>query len=87
MEQHAGHHLHRPGRVAAATVYISPQTEAILGYTPEEWYADPGLWRKIVHPDDRDQQLDEEARPDSSSTYRMIAKDGRDGVDARPVPR
>ena len=35
------------------TVYISPQTEAILGYAPDEWYADPDLWRAIVHPDDR----------------------------------
>jgi PAS domain S-box-containing protein len=34
------------------TVYISPQTEQILGYTPEDWYADPHLWRSIVHPDD-----------------------------------
>jgi PAS domain S-box-containing protein len=59
------------------TVYISPQTEAILGYTPEEWYADTGLWRKIVHPDDRDRQLAGGTDP-TSSTYRMIAKDGRE---------
>ena len=36
------------------TVYISPQTETILGYAPEAWYADPGLWRSIVHPEDRE---------------------------------
>ena len=58
------------------TVYISPQSEAILGYTPQEWYADTGLWRKIVHPDDRDHQLAGGTDP-TSSTYRMIAKDGR----------
>jgi PAS domain S-box-containing protein len=59
------------------TVYISPQTEAILGYTPEEWYADPELWQRIVHPDDRDRQVAAGADP-ALSTYRMIAKDGRE---------
>jgi PAS domain S-box-containing protein len=59
------------------TVYISPQTEAILGYTPEEWYADPELWQRIVHPDDRDRQVPAGSNP-TSSTYRMIAKDGRE---------
>jgi len=60
------------------TVYISPQTTTILGYTPEEWYADPDLWRSIVHPDDR-AQLDASSGTDPySSTYRVIAKDGRE---------
>jgi PAS domain-containing protein len=34
-------------------VYISPQTKGILGYTPEEWSADPTLWVTTMHPDDR----------------------------------
>jgi PAS domain S-box-containing protein len=59
------------------TVYISPQTEAILGYTPEEWYADPELWQRVVHPDDRDRAIPSGTEA-SSSTYRMIAKDGRE---------
>ena len=25
-------------------LYVSPQTETILGYTPQDWYADPNLW-------------------------------------------
>jgi PAS domain S-box-containing protein len=58
------------------TVYISPQTEQILGYTPEDWYADPGLWRSIVHPDDLDQIRTETGDP-YSATYRMITRDGR----------
>ncbi len=33
---------------------ISEQTTTILGYPPEEWYTDPELWTKIVHPDDKD---------------------------------
>ena len=61
-----------------STLYISPQTTEILGYTPEEWYEDPQLWSKIVHPDDatRDDYVDESGRP-VSSEYRLIAKDGR----------
>ncbi len=38
---------------AAGFEYINPAAARILGYTPEEHYADPRLVRKIVHPDDR----------------------------------
>ncbi len=33
--------------------YINPAVKDMLGYTPEEFYADPRLAFKIVHPDDR----------------------------------
>ncbi|MDD2554366.1 MAG: CHASE4 domain-containing protein, partial [Desulfotomaculaceae bacterium] len=33
--------------------YISPSVAGITGYTPEEFYADPDITYKIVHPDDR----------------------------------
>ncbi len=35
----------------------------VLGYAPEEWYADPDLWSKIVHPEDNDrnEHVDAEA--------------------------
>lgn len=33
--------------------YVSPSFTRITGYTPEEYYADPDLDLKIVHPDDR----------------------------------
>jgi PAS domain S-box-containing protein len=59
------------------TVYISPQTEPILGYTPDEWYANPDLWRQIVHPDDRERPTPAGTDPYASS-YRLIAKDGRE---------
>jgi two-component system, NarL family, sensor histidine kinase UhpB len=32
--------------------YISPQI-AILGFSPQEWLADPGLHARQIHPDDR----------------------------------
>src|SRR5205823_14318910 len=42
-----------PENTLYPTVYISPQVETILGYTPEEWMNDDGLWDRILHPDDR----------------------------------
>ena len=33
--------------------YVSPASIKLTGYTPEEYYADPLLARKIVHPEDR----------------------------------
>ncbi|HET9906360.1 MAG TPA: PAS domain S-box protein, partial [Anaerolineales bacterium] len=43
--------------------YVSPQIESLLGFTPEEWIADPGLWYQRVHVDDRERQetLEEQA--------------------------
>lgn len=61
-----------------ATLAISEQTTTILGYTPEEWYADPDLWRKIVHPEDVD-RLDAAERTSASTEgveYRVRTKDG-----------
>lgn len=34
-------------------MYVSPQIEKILGFTAEEWLADPVLWFKQLHPDDK----------------------------------
>ena len=62
-----------------ATLYISPQTTTILGYEPQEWYDDPHLWSKIVHPDDRDRlDADPPVPGVHSSVYRLIARDGRE---------
>src|SRR5215203_1793106 len=56
--------------------YVSPSATAIIGYTPEEHYADPELRFKLVHPDDR--HLIEEALryPESLITIRWLRKDG-----------
>lgn len=63
-------------------VYISPQTTKILGYTPEDWHADPTLWVTATHPDDRARVMEEDRRAAAhasrfQSEYRMIARDGR----------
>jgi PAS domain S-box-containing protein len=60
----------------ASTLYISPQTTTILGYSPQDWYDDPNLWSTIVHPEDRDRT----ANPDpdlADAVYRLVARDGR----------
>jgi PAS domain S-box-containing protein len=63
-------------------LYISPQLERVLGYTPEEWLAHPHPMGSFVHPDDLDAVWEEEERSmregDTFRTeYRMRAKDGR----------
>jgi diguanylate cyclase (GGDEF)-like protein/PAS domain S-box-containing protein len=66
----------------AANIYTSPQVEALLGYTVEEWTSDPDLFVKLLHPDDREQVLAEVQRTNASgerfvAEYRLLAKDGR----------
>jgi len=62
--------------------YVSPQVEEILGYTPEEWIADPGLWAACLHPDDRDRAVAQESertlgrRDPPPVDYRMITRSG-----------
>ncbi len=63
------------------TLYISPQIEPMLGFTPEEWIADPELWPRQMHPDDRERVLAEEEVSRRSgrsfhSEYRLFRKDG-----------
>ncbi|MBE0671030.1 MAG: PAS domain S-box protein [Anaerolineales bacterium] len=67
---------------ASSTIYISPQIEALMGYTPLEWLADPKLWSKTLHPEDRQDVLAQIARTDQNNLpfemdYRMISRDGR----------
>ena len=65
----------------STNVYTSPQAETMFGYPMSEWEADPRKWIALLHPDDRDRVLTEQAaqvpEPDRFvSEYRMIAKDG-----------
>ena len=62
-------------------LYISPQVEQILGFTPTEWMADTHLWREQMHSDDVERVLaDESALLEEGhrfrSEYRMRARDG-----------
>src|ERR1700754_2028741 len=64
-------------------LYVSPQVEEILGFTPEEFLADAGLWARLVHPDDRVRALAVEShdalghRDTRPVEYRMCTKTGR----------
>jgi PAS domain S-box-containing protein len=33
--------------------YVAPQIESVLGFSAEEWQADPGLWSRQLHEEDR----------------------------------
>lgn len=63
--------------------YASPQIEQILGFTADEWCADPDLWGKRLHPDDRAWVLRSEAGlvakgcDGAALEYRMIHRSGR----------
>ena len=66
----------------STNVYTSPQIEAMLGYTAEEWAGDNHLLLKILHPDDRERVLAAHLRSCETGEpfrmeYRMIARDGR----------
>jgi PAS domain S-box-containing protein len=66
----------------AGALFVSPQVEALLGYSAEEWLAQPELFERLVHEEDRERVLEQiEAERDDAqplrSEYRMLARDGR----------
>jgi len=66
----------------SSNIYTSPQIKTLTGYSPEEWLADPEMWVKLIHPDDRARVLAENARVNKDQSpfkieYRLVARDGR----------
>ena len=66
------------------TSYIAPGNTALVGYSGDEVMADPDLWWKMIHPDDRARVLaadresnEQEIGEPFSDEYRMVHKDGR----------
>lgn len=62
--------------------FVSRQCERILGFTPEQWMAEPDFWHHHLHPDDAAQAVAScrafiVAGQPYSYEYRMIALDGR----------
>ena len=62
-------------------IFVSPQIESLLGYTPEEWLAAPVNWIQHVHPEDRQLVTTAEDAASSGSSfraeYRMFHRDGK----------
>ena len=67
---------------AYSTLFISPQVENILGFSPGEWIENQDLWLKQIHPDDKESVKSEISSVRSigkplNLEYRIFAKDGR----------
>lgn len=67
---------------AGSMIFVSPQIKTLLGYTPEEWLADPILRFNALHPEDRQRVLTqtgyaEQIGESTEIEYRMITRDGR----------
>ena len=61
--------------------YVSPQIEATLGFSQEEWLEDPVRWYQQIHPDDKQRWSVEASEmfltgKPLRSTYRVHARDG-----------
>jgi PAS domain S-box-containing protein len=71
-----------PHVATAALRYVAPGIRELLGFSQDEWIADPDIWKNRLHPEDRDAVVAEADRAHDSVApfsmeYRMMAKDGR----------
>ncbi|MCD6029700.1 MAG: sensor hybrid histidine kinase [Thermomicrobiales bacterium] len=71
------------GEALGTPRYVSPRIQALLGYSPQEWVADPDLWIRAIHPDDRERIVAAVAGADGAAEpmhleYRFLARDGRE---------
>src|SRR5215210_7305635 len=74
-------YVYEPG-VDGQCLYISPSIERVLGYTQEHWIEDGGLWDRLLHPDDAERVISNEAECASTGEalvqeYRISRADGR----------
>jgi PAS domain S-box-containing protein len=66
----------------SSCIYMSPQIEDLVGYTPLDCLSDPEFFVKVLHPDDREPTVAAHRKAYAAGEsfaikYRMIAKDGR----------
>jgi PAS domain S-box-containing protein len=65
------------GDEVSSALYVSPGYEELLGFTAEERLADPELWVKRLHPEDRDRVLAQRGEGGTwRCEYRLVRKDG-----------
>jgi diguanylate cyclase (GGDEF)-like protein/PAS domain S-box-containing protein len=75
-------YIFEPG-IEGRCLYISPSVEDVLGYPRRQWLEERGLWDRLLHPDDSDRVVSNEAECARSGEklmqeYRLRAADGRD---------
>ena len=65
----------------SSSLYVSPSIGNLTGYSPAEWMEEPGLFAKLLHPEDRARVLAElEGAVNGTPVrmdYRLLARDGR----------
>jgi diguanylate cyclase (GGDEF)-like protein/PAS domain S-box-containing protein len=66
---------------SSPSLYVSPQTTELLGYTPEDWASSPDFFLGILHPDDRERVVAETTHMIATgerlkSEYRLLRRDG-----------
>ena len=75
-------YIFEPG-IEGRCLYISPSVEDVLGYPRRQWLEERGLWDRLLHPDDEDRVVSNEAECARSGEklvqeYRLRAADGSD---------
>jgi two-component system, OmpR family, phosphate regulon sensor histidine kinase PhoR len=61
--------------------YVSPQVGTMLGFRSQDWFAEPGVFFRLVHEDDQERVGEEiqratEAATPLNSEYRMLGRNG-----------
>ena len=64
------------------TIYVSPQAEKVTGFSSAEFFNDPLLWVKLLHPEDQARVMAESERADLTgdayvAEYRVINDENR----------
>jgi len=67
---------------AGSRAYVSPQLQAMTGFSPGEWLAEPDMWVRRLHPEDRERVLRQfrdacAAGGRFTCEYRILDRDGR----------
>ena len=75
-------YIFEPG-IEGRCLYISPSVEDVLGYPRRQWLEERGLWDRLLHDDDEERVVSNEAECARSGEklvqeYRLRAADGRD---------
>src|SRR5262245_8452181 len=74
-------YVYEPG-INGQCLYISPSIERVLGFPQDLWMEDGGLWDRLLHPEDADRVMSNEAECARSGEalvqeYRISRADGR----------